>query len=116
FLGVLAGRRLVFTKSETKRIVAEIDSQSGRGSGWFSKVMGLPFPIKYLRKNSGLSTALFIISGVAFASFATFAMFVPGFAAMPLIVMAVQSDGPLPKGFEGPSKDYFDILLQVMKY
>jgi hypothetical protein len=45
-LGILAGRRIAFSEKETRRIVAEIDTQCASRSGWISKVLGLPFPIE----------------------------------------------------------------------
>ena len=70
YRGLRAGWRFAFSEDETKRIVSEIDPNSPGPSGWFSKALAMPIPKKHLRKNRALTTTLFIVSGLAFSSFA----------------------------------------------
>ena len=112
FLGLLAGRRIAVAEAETRRIVAEIDTQSASRSIWLSKVMGLPFPIDHIRKHRWSSTALFLVSGIAFSSFATFAPFAVVFASMSLLFILISQASIA--GFSAEEPDL--TMMQIMKY
>jgi len=117
--GAMAGRRFAFVSDETRHVVSEIYTQSNSRSGWLSKALGLPFPMEYIGKNKVLSTVLFVFSGMAFSSFALFAVFAPGFAMAPLLVgpfifMDAASKGSSATGLFG--NDFLAAMLRFMAY
>jgi hypothetical protein len=69
YLGLRAGWRYAESRASTKDIVSEIDRASYLPIGWFSKVLGIPVPIRYIKKNKAPTTGLFIVSGLAFSAF-----------------------------------------------
>jgi hypothetical protein len=91
YLGIRAGWRFVSSGDETKRIVSEIDTISGLPSGWFSKVLAIPIPMKHLRKHKMLTVTLFIVSGLVFAAFPFLAL-----GSLILIIPAAQTPPDIP--------------------
>jgi len=89
YLGLRAGWRFVSCGEDTRRIVSEMDPISLLPSGWFSKLLTMPIPRRYLTKNRTLTATLFIVSGVAFSSFALLA--IPSAFVIPVELLGRQA-------------------------
>ena len=109
FLGILAGRRLTFASSETRLIVSEIRPKPRLRSDWFSKVIGMPVPIRFIKKNRVISLILFLASGVLLSAVPTFAFFSIAFISSTLIF----SIWDFSQFFAG---EPFGTMLQLMRY
>src|SRR6185295_15761284 len=71
----------------------------------------LPVSLRHLQKKDRLlTTVLFTVSGVAFASFASFGAFAPAFVAVPIVVSMSGSEAAF-----GQTEPYA-TMVQLLRY